>query len=273
MTANADTDDSAWPTGVLLLGVIVLTVVLFAGYTVVGSTGESTLQEDDEPGFVVELDEHGDATLSMTYTFDLDSVEGDAFDDLQDSEEREEFKAVFETRMEDLAASVSEETDREVSVSDAELEMYRVDETGVVTLSVGWTHLAAVSDDDIVVTEPFASGFSPDRPFVVVLPESYEMDSVTHEPDEQSERSLMWDAESDLTGFELVLSPAVDVGEDSTEDATDEGDEDDAAHETEADDIDDDGPGFGVLSGIVGLLGLVLFTRQRDLEYTDGRKS
>jgi DNA-binding MarR family transcriptional regulator len=92
---------------------------------------------------------------------------------------------------------------------DASIDLQRSadNETGVVTLSVTWDGLAAVEGDTLVVTEPFASGFTPDRTFVLTAPEGYSIATVTPQADTSDEGRATWEPNTDLSGFTVELEP------------------------------------------------------------------
>lgn len=203
---------------------------------------------EDHEEFLVELDAEGNADVSVSYAFDLDSDdEQAAFEELQDNTTaQEEFVERFENRMTAVAEDASDETDREMAVGDAEITFETVGDVGVVTLSLHWEHLAAVDGDQLTVTEPFASGFAPDRTFTVTAPEDYEITSATPEPSSSGEAEASWEAGASLDGFELVAEPL------AADDETDDG----------GDETEDDGAGFGVAAALVGLLAAAAIARR-----------
>ena len=271
MIRDAERDSTA---AYILLGFALIVGAVLTGYAIAGSTDSpSTPHAADEPGFVVELEENGDATVVVSYTFDLDDDErSQAFEELRDSEtDRKEFRERFESRLSEVADDASAATNREMSVSDAEITFETVDGTGVVRLSVTWSGLAEASDDDLVVTEPFASGFVPDRPFHVVLPDSHEVRAITPSPDDRADEHLTWEPDTPLDGFELVVSPVDVIDERSGDDSTaEEGDSDrideegdDGSTDEEVNGVDDDGSGFGLTLAVVGALAALLALAQR----------
>lgn len=246
----------------VLIAVALGCAMLFTGAIAGVQATEHTAPAEDESSFVVEVQPDGSAAVVITYTFDLDDDdEQAAFDDLRNDEAAvETFGDRFETRMSDVAAEASAETDREMSISDLTVETERIDGTGVVTVSLTWTGLASTADDRLTVTEPFASGFEPDRPLYVTFPDAYEIESSTPEPDQQDDRQLVWQAGTDLTGFETVAAATDDGdGADSTDETTATDDtedadaEDDGAETDDEDGADDSGPGFGLITAIVAL--------------------
>lgn len=96
-------------------------------------------------------------------------------------------------------------------------------DTGIVALSVMWAGLAAREGDQLVLREPFASGFDPNRAFRVVGPDGYERATVRPSPTTQTQTSATWRAGMDIDGFEATFAPAegahaaeTDTGESSS---------------------------------------------------------
>lgn len=286
MSAGGPTADTAGSIGIVLVLTVGLGALLVGGIAVAGADEHAT-PAADEPAIDVDLDEDGAAAVTFTYTFDLTDDDAEAaFEELQtDEEAMETFRDRFESRLNDVAADASAETDRDMSISEVTLEAERDDDTGVVTVSLHWSGLAATENDRLVVTEPFASGFEPDRPLYVTFPADYTVAEQTPEPDRDGERHLVWDAGADLTDFEAVgvLAEAVDDADDETsdDDANGETNDDDPNSKTNDDDAngddtagaddgdvheddsDDDGPGFGVLTAGIALLTFALFATRR----------
>ena len=268
--------------GVLIVAV---GVVLLTGGTAVADTTDSenavvststvNVADPHDRGFLVNIQTDGSAEIAVTYTFDLtDEDRQQAFEELRESDEdRAAVRERFADRMETIAADASADVDREMSVSDATIDFETVDETGVVTLAVTWNGLAAVDDDSLVVTEPFASGFEPDRPFHLVAPDDYEWTVVDPTPGVEAEKRLSWDEGSELSDFEAVASPVEagvdgeDEGADDTtvdDEETDSSDDadSDTTNDADADTADDDGPGFGPIAAVLGAVTAVLLARR-----------
>jgi PGF-CTERM protein len=194
--------------------------------------------------FLVELDAAGDADVSVTFTYDLDSEdERAAFEELQGNETaRKALAERFGNRMAAVAEDTSAATDREMSVGDPTAQLRRDGDVGTVELSVAWSNLAAVDGDRLTVTEPFASGFEPDRAFAVVPPEGYGVSSAEPTPSGSDETTATWDAGTSLEGFEAVVEPT--DGDEATGGADDGTPDGDAT---------EDSPGFGVAVALVAL--------------------
>ncbi|WP_280586323.1 hypothetical protein [Halorubrum sp. Boch-26] len=163
--------------------------------------------------FVVALEPDGDSTVSLVLTYDLaDADDEAAFKDLRDRSEHVTKR--FGDRLTRIAERTATETEREMGVSDVRADVESADGTGVVRLSATWTGLAAVDGDRLVVSEPFASEFRPDRPFVLVAPDGYALADATVEadattaPDGSESSTAEWGAGADLSGFSAAFAPA-----------------------------------------------------------------
>lgn len=217
----------------VLIGLLVLSAV---------AAPPATAAEQDDERFRVDLDAAGDANVSVTYAYDLETdAERTAFDDLATNETaRTRLATRFERRMAAVAADASTETGRSMAVGDATLAVESADGVGTVTLTVHWEQLAATDGDRLVVTEPFASGFQPDRTFTVRAPAGYEVASASPTPSSGGEAMVTWEAGTDLSGFELVGAPS----------------------ETAGDESPGAGAGFGVVVAVVALVGVALAARR-----------
>jgi len=208
-------------------------------------------QSDTEPSLVVEVDESGDAMVTLTMTYDLDSdEEADAFESLKSDEEAQtDALDRYEGNMQSVADTASDRTDRSMAVTAESVAVERHDDVGVLSMTVEWTNFAEMDGDDLVLTEPFASGYETDRPLTVVAPDGYHVSEATPTPDSESDDTATWAAGTDLDGFELVLTAD---GEAAT-----------GADETDDADGDDSLPGFGIGAAIAALIGAAMLARRR----------
>ena len=172
---------------------------------------------EEGSAFVVALESDGDATVTLVLTYDLaDADDEAAFEDLR--ERPENVMGPFGDRMTRIAERTATQTGREMAVSDVRAEIESEDGTGVVRLSAAWTNLAAVDGDRLAVSEPFASEFRPDRPFVIVAPDGYALADATVEadsttaPDGSNAATAEWTAGTDLSGFSAAFAPSDDAG-------------------------------------------------------------
>ena len=189
------------------IGVALVVVLLVAGPTL--GSGLATAQEDPREAFVVDVESSGDATATLVLTYDLASEnEQVAFEQLRANVTRH--APQYGDQLSRIAERTSAQTGREMQVIDASGSIETVDDIGVVRLSVRWEGLAAVEDDRLVVDEPFASGFQPDRPLVVIAPDGYVVTETAIPPAENGGETARWNADSDLSGFETTLAPSDD---------------------------------------------------------------
>lgn len=213
-------------------------LLLVASLAIVGLTAPAAAQADD--GSVqVDVMADGDATVSITYTYDLSDPDArEAFQNLS-SDETATAALVdrFESRLSAVAANAATATGREMSVHDATANLRQADDVGYVTLSVTWDGLAAVDGDRLVLSEPFASGFEADRPVTVTAPADYTVESASPAPDEENATSVTWTAGQSLDGLDIVLVPAATDGEAAGDGATTGG----------------AGPGFGAIAALVAI--------------------
>ena len=106
------------------------------------------------------------------------------------------------------------------------------------------------------MTEPFASGFEPDREFTLVVPDGHVITSASPEADRIEETSATWNAGATLEAFEIVAEAqsADDTG--GTNGGETEGETPDSENV-------DDSPGFGAVAAVAALSIGSLFARRR----------
>lgn len=200
-------------TAVLFLAALLLaaTVTGVAGSTRAGQVGT-------QPSFVVTLSEDGSAKMTATVTFSLDTATGAAaFSKFRNNETaRENLRKAFLDQMRAAAANGTNATGREMTVEGASIDIRTAgsESVGVIVLSARWTGLAAVENGSLVVTEPFANAFQPERTFVVRWPDGYRLDAATPTPDDTSETSATWQKGTDLEGFDLRVVESRSGGRD-----------------------------------------------------------
>jgi hypothetical protein len=176
-----------------------------------------TETDDDAPLFTVKLRSTDPAEVALRLTFDL-TTDSDrrAFETLQgDEDARTDVRDRFQERMQSVANSTERRVDRDMTVSDAEISLATSDDgdTGVVTLSIVWAELAGRAGEEarpnIVITEPFASGFTPSREFTVriLAPEEYRLTRVSPAPMRRTNTSAAWAAGTSLDAFLTEFTP------------------------------------------------------------------
>lgn len=221
-----------------------LATVVIAGLLVVASATPAAAAT--EPSVTVDLSDDGSADITITSTFDLtDDAEAAAFEELRDNAAiREAYTDRFRDRWESLADATAESTDREMAVDSVSLELTRDGSTGVATITVAWSGLAAVDGDQLTLTEPFASGYTADRPVTITLPDGYDIATADPEPSGVDGAALTYDVGTDFEDFELVAAQAIEDG-------------------TEADTgTDGSAPGFGVVAALGALAAAGLLARR-----------
>ncbi len=275
---------------VLAVVALVLTATVGPAAAASGTTADLG-DEYDAPAFIVELHEDGSATVVLTYTFNLsDDSRQAAFEEIRDNQtDREEFRTDFETRFQNVANASAIETGRAMSVSNTTLDFRSSDTTGVVEAKLTWNGLAAVEGNNLTVTEPFASGFSLDRPVHMRGPSEYSVESVTHSAASTADGTLTYQSGTDFSGFELVVAgESHDDGtadgdthddgethehdENATDDETTETATTSASNETTDGETEDSGeetpgesgPGFGLVVALGALLATGLLVRHSD---------
>lgn len=235
---------NATTTGLAAVGAVALLVA--------AATAPATAAHP-ESALVVEVDSEGDATVTLRSTFDLSTdAERQAFADLRDSRsERAAARQRFRDRMARVAAAAANRTGRSMSVTNATIDLTTTDDNvGIVRVSVDWTGLAAVRGDRVVVTTPFADGYDPERPLVIVGPEGYEAVETTPSPAGRDGATLRWGSGADLDGFTVTYAPA-----DGGSDGGGGGDGDGGGSGGAA-------PGFGFGLALAALLAAVALARR-----------
>lgn len=118
--------------------------VLLIGTVATGSAAAS--EPATESSVVIAPESSGDATVTVTHTFDLTTeTDREAFETLKaDAETRDAMRDRFADRMAGVAANASDEVEREMTVENAGIDLATEAEEsiGIITLSVSWTALA-----------------------------------------------------------------------------------------------------------------------------------
>lgn len=185
-------------------------LALCLGLLVLGGLAAPALaQAEPQPAFEVAVHADGAATVTVTAVFDLTTdAERSAFRSLRnDSESRAEATERFVSRLRTVANATEDATGREMAITDGSIDLATTpdNQTGIVTLSVSWEGLAAVRGDRLVVSEPFASGFTPDGRFVVWAPDGYRIDAASPAPEARNETRAVWAAGTPLDGLEVTM--------------------------------------------------------------------
>jgi hypothetical protein len=233
---------------------LVLTAAVVVGLIATAAAPAAAAQDDSgtEQSLVVDVHQDGSASVTLTLTYDLTSQnETDAFESLRgDDAAQTEFRDRFRDRMAAVAADAQKQTGREMSVLDASISLTTTDsgDTGVVELSVVYEGLAAVESDQLVVTEPFASGYVTNYAFVVRAPDGYALADVTPSPASQQDAVATWAQHTDLSDFEATFTAQKSTTSDGGDGVQNES--------------GGGAPGFGVLATLAAI-GAALAVRAR----------
>ncbi|SEH45979.1 hypothetical protein SAMN05192561_102100 [Halopenitus malekzadehii] len=248
-------------------GILALLVVCSL---LVGASGPAAAADHtgSESAFIVDLEDDGDATVTLRLTYDLDDdAERSAFASLRnDSTTRADLRDRFASRMRSVANDTAATVERDQSIDASSIDITTTsgtnadataadgdtNGTGVAALSVRWAGLAATNEGTLTLTEPFASGFTTDHRFVVTGPDGYAATAVTPDGSTVENETYVWDGGTNLEGFEMVLEP------------TDGSDADTTADEVTDDDATvGSAPGFGTGAAVAALAALTVVLRAR----------
>ena len=225
----------------LLTGVVL--GALLVG-TVAGPTGAARTDASPEPSLTVALASDGDARVTLVSTYDLDDgSERAAFDELRTNET---VRNAYEERQAARWRTLADDTSDRMTVRNSSLTLSRSNATGVATVSVTWTNLAAAEDGILTFGEPFASSGGVDRPLVVVFPEGYQVTSISPGPANSSDGRLVYAADAELDGLSVVATSA--TAPNGTP----------APSPTSVGTTGGSGPGFAVVGALVALLAAAL---------------
>ena len=189
--------------------ILAVLVIGMAGVAAVGA-GPVTARDASIPAFFVALESDGSATVTVTYTFDLTSeAEAEAFRSLQeDRTAREALRTRFSDRLQSVAQAAADRTGRSMAITDASIAIETANngQSGIARLRATWVGLARTEGDQLMVTEPFASEFTPDRRFVLRAPDGYTISAATPAPAANDSNTLHWTSGATLDGFEVVMT-------------------------------------------------------------------
>jgi hypothetical protein len=190
------------------IAALVVTAVLPAALVVpVGAVHDAGSQ------FVIELEADGDATVTVVDEYERSNEsQWEAFEAIRDDARRQTDRAAAVTdRLRTGAAEASSTTGREMTVSEATVNVTTANATGVVRVRARWTGLAAVDREagSVQVSEPFASGFEVERPLAVHGPPGFTRASTHPEPGRALKNAAFWAGDRDLDGFRARFTGSV----------------------------------------------------------------
>lgn len=162
-----------------LLVSILITTILLLGMS--AGPASATHADDKQTHVHVDVASNGTATMDLVIAYDLETdEEQQAFQSLEtDTATQTALADRYHERIAAVAADAENTSARNMTVSPATITLERSSDntTGTVTLSVTWTNLAATTNNQLNITEPFASGFQTDHPFAFTIPPNYTAES------------------------------------------------------------------------------------------------
>ncbi|KAB1193171.1 hypothetical protein GJR96_06815 [Haloferax sp. MBLA0076] len=182
--------------------------------------------EPDSTRVVVDVESDGSARWEIQYWTRLDDQNTtDAFQSLQDDVEANpgDYTSAFESRIIDTISAAENSTGREMTATNVSVSAETrslPDSYGVVTYSFEWSNFAATDGDSLVVGDAIEGFFldSSSR-LIVSWPDEYGSVTVTPEPDETRENTVIWrGSDTEFVSGEpsLVLEVGAGAGETST---------------------------------------------------------
>lgn len=207
-----DEPDRQFATGCtwLLVTVVVLGVAVSA--TVAGAT-EVRPHDESGPSLRIELAGSGDATLTLTRTYEFDdSTERAAFRELEaNASARREALDRFVERLHRAEAREAEEQPEEFAASPHGVNVSSEGEVGVVRLTATWPGMTHQTHAHHVLDQPFAGGFETDLPVIVVGPSDYDVWAHDPAPHHDGQSFVAWTASADLGDVQVDMEPADDA--------------------------------------------------------------
>ena len=198
-----------------------LAALAVCGLLLVSAVGSVGAVHDTGRTFTVALDADGSATVTDERSYNLSvPAERDRYERLaNDSAALEERRAAFGDRLRAAAANGSDRTARDMRIENVTVTTRETNGTGVIAYRARWVALAGVYGAQVVVNEPFSSGFDPNGTLVVRGPEGYVRDDTAPRPDRALRNSASWGDGTDLDGFSFrVVDPNATTSADDTDD-------------------------------------------------------
>jgi len=162
------------------------------------------------------LQADGSATWEVSYRVELATEnETAAFEQLQSDIETNTstYRSAFRDRMDRTARTAENATGRSMAIENltVETDTEELQGYGTVTYRFQWTNFAATDGDTIRAGDALAGFFlEEDSRLTVTWPDGYETDSVSPEPDERRDQTVVWRGpiEFGADGPQVVASPA-----------------------------------------------------------------
>lgn len=162
------------------------------------------------------LQADGSATWEVSYRVELATEnETAAFEQLQSDIEANTstYLSTFRDRMDRTAGTAENATGRSMAIANltVETDTEELQGYGTVTYRFQWTNFAATDGDTIQAGDALAGFFLEENSRLTVSwPDGYETDSVSPEPDERRDQTVVWQGpvEFGADGPQVVASPA-----------------------------------------------------------------
>lgn len=183
-----------------------LAVVLLAACCLAATAGLAggVHDESTEDTLAIELTADGDAEVHHITAYNLSTdeersaYESVANNDTARAEHREETMSDLEA----AAATGRNGSELDMRVRDPTVETYQRNGTGFVSVTVTWENLAYHNETLVAVTEPFRSGYEPDRDVTIHGPEGYRRGVTQPSPSIARLNSAAWSVEvADFSNF------------------------------------------------------------------------
>ncbi|QLD85766.1 hypothetical protein HWV23_08540 [Natronomonas halophila] len=182
-----------------------LAVVLLAACCLAATAGlaAGVHEESTDDTLAIELTADGNAAVHHITTYNLSAEdEQSAYEAISTNETaRADHREETMSDLEAAAATGRNGTDLDMRVRDPSVDTYERNGTGFVSVTVTWENLAYYNETMVVVTEPFRSGYEPDRDVTIHGPEGYRRGVTQPPPGIARLNSAAWSVESDFSNF------------------------------------------------------------------------
>lgn len=179
--------------------ILTVAVVIVCCLTLAVGVGAAAHEEADRDVVGVELDAEGggaDVVHVTSYNLSVDG-ERDTYESFVDNETaQDEWREMVAGELEDAAelgrgVTADDEFPLEMEIRDVRLETDEVDGHGRIEVHARWENLAYWDDTRVVVVEPFASGYEPDRSVAIHGPDGYVRGTVNPAPSRAQHNSAV----------------------------------------------------------------------------------
>jgi uncharacterized membrane protein len=202
-----------------LLAVLLVCALSVSAGTVAGvSTEPAFPQQDIDPDDVlmsITVEDDGDAVWSIEYRTRLETDDDEtAFEDLRDDIEADPdpYTERFRDRMNGTAASASNATGREMSITEMSVSAEKQElpqQYGVLTYTFRWSNFAAVDGDRLLVGDAIGGLFLDEETALLISwSQDYELLDISPNPTETRSDAVVYEGPTDFASDE----PRVELG-------------------------------------------------------------